>query len=76
MMPRSNLKQRFGSLRRQTAIQLPLASRGNCAIALMMENDEPQGFTGWLRSKQHIIIGVAGLFAWLAMLWFMFGDVL
>lgn len=42
----------------------------------MMENDEPQGFTGWLRSKQHIIIGVVGLFAWLAMLWFMFGDVL
>ena len=36
------------------------------------EDDKP----GWIRARLHIIIGVAGLFSWFAMLWFMFGDVL
>jgi hypothetical protein len=31
---------------------------------------------GWFRARLHIIIGIAGLLAWFAMLWFMFGDVL
>ncbi len=31
---------------------------------------------GWLRRNLSVIIGVIGLFAWFAMLWFMFGDVL
>lgn len=39
----------------------------------MSEDDEKPG---WIRARLHIIIGVAGLFAWFAMLWFMFGDVL
>ena len=30
----------------------------------------------WLRAKSHILIPTAGLLAWFAMLWFMFGDVL
>jgi hypothetical protein len=43
-----------------------------------MEQDEieERGILGWLRARQHIWIGIAGLIAWLAMLWFMFGDVL
>jgi hypothetical protein len=43
-----------------------------------MEHDElePQGILSWLRARQHILVGIAGLIAWLAMLWFMFGDVL
>jgi len=40
------------------------------------EGEEEPGTTRWLRERLHIIIGVAGLFAWFAMLWFMFGDVL
>ncbi len=30
----------------------------------------------WLREKRHVLIAMAGLLAWFAMLWFMFGDVL
>ena len=38
--------------------------------------DEEGAEPGWLRSNLSVIIGVIGLFAWFAMLWFMFGDVL
>lgn len=30
----------------------------------------------WLAARSGWIIGVVALFAWFAMLWFMFGDVL
>lgn len=30
----------------------------------------------WIRAKLHILMGIGGLFAWFAMLWLMFGDVL
>ncbi len=29
-----------------------------------------------LRSRSGVLLGIAGLIAWFAMLWFMFGDVL
>lgn len=40
------------------------------------EEDAPHGLAQRLRERLSIIIGVVGLFAWFAMLWFMFGDVL
>jgi hypothetical protein len=40
------------------------------------DRDEKPGIVGWLRERMHIAIGIAGLFAWFAMLWLMFGDVL
>jgi hypothetical protein len=49
------------------------------AIAPDMGQDdeqEPGGLIHMMREKAGVIIGVTGLIAWLAMLWFMFGDVL
>ena len=44
-----------------------------------MSDDENEGQSGPLqkiREKSGVIVGVVGLVAWCAMLWFMFGDVL
>lgn len=40
------------------------------------EETPPPGPLPWLRARLHILIGIAGLLAWFAMLWLMFGDVL
>lgn len=42
----------------------------------MIEEDEPSGPLAALRARAGVIVGVVGLVAWLALLWFMFGDVL
>lgn len=38
--------------------------------------DPPAKFVDKLRDRAGVIVGVVGLIAWMAMLWFMFGDVL
>ncbi|WP_293980026.1 hypothetical protein [Sphingobium sp.] len=38
--------------------------------------DEQGGLWPAIRARFGIIIGVVGLIAWLALIWFMFGDVL
>lgn len=40
------------------------------------DNAEPRGLAAIWHKHGGVIIGVIGLIAWLAMLWFMFGDVL
>lgn len=40
--------------------------------------DEEDRYTepGWLRRHMTVLIGIAGLIAWFALVWLMFGDVL
>lgn len=45
----------------------------------MTPNEEEQDRKGWfgaLSRHSGVVVGVIGLFAWFALLWFMFGDVL
>lgn len=37
---------------------------------------DPATLTRWVRERLAVLMGVVALFAWLALLWFMFGDVL
>lgn len=41
-------------------------------------DEEPQarGVLGFVRERLGVVIGIIGLFAWFALVWFMFGDVL
>ncbi|MEK7342401.1 MAG: hypothetical protein AABZ73_01100 [Pseudomonadota bacterium] len=41
-----------------------------------MPDDNPRGLWPAIRARSGIILGTIGLVAWLAMIWFMFGDVL
>jgi len=38
--------------------------------------DEPTSLIAALRARSGVLLGVIGLAAWIALLWFMFGDVL
>ncbi|EQA97827.1 hypothetical protein FHS51_000170 [Sphingobium wenxiniae] len=38
--------------------------------------DEPTGLIAGLRARSSVLLGIVGLAAWMALLWFMFGDVL
>ena len=40
------------------------------------DDDEPRGLWAAISAKSGVIIGRIGLIAWLALIWFMFGDVL
>lgn len=40
------------------------------------DEDKPLGPIAMIQRHSGVIIGTVGLIAWLAMLWFMFGDVL
>lgn len=40
------------------------------------EDDTARGFGQAIRDRMGVLIGIVGLIAWGAMLWFMFGDVL
>ena len=40
------------------------------------ETDKGRGLAQWLLARLHIFMAIAGLIAWLVMLWLMFGDVL
>ena len=44
----------------------------------MQQDDDEQAGGLWpaLQARSGVIIGMVGLVAWLALLWFMFGDVL
>ncbi|SCW90055.1 hypothetical protein SAMN02927924_03842 [Sphingobium faniae] len=39
-------------------------------------DDEPTGLIPALRAHSGVLLGIIGLAAWIALLWFMFGDVL
>ncbi|WP_255210209.1 hypothetical protein [Sphingobium cloacae] len=39
-------------------------------------DDEPTGLLSALRARSGVLLGIIGLAAWIALLWFMFGDVL
>ena len=39
-------------------------------------DEERRGLGTWLKQRLHVLIAMIGLVAWVAMLWFMFGDVL
>ncbi|MDI1294522.1 MAG: hypothetical protein PSY12_01295 [bacterium] len=40
------------------------------------QDDEPTSFAATLRERSGVILGAVGLVAWVALVWFMFGDVL
>lgn len=40
------------------------------------DDDEPTGLWPAIRARSGVILGAVGLVAWLALIWFMFGDVL
>ncbi|WIW87059.1 MULTISPECIES: hypothetical protein [unclassified Sphingobium] len=40
------------------------------------DEDEPRGLWPAIRARSGVILGAIGLAAWIAMVWFMFGDVL
>lgn len=41
-----------------------------------MPDEDSRGLWSAIRARSGIILGAIGLVAWLAMIWFMFGDVL
>ncbi|WP_281061189.1 hypothetical protein [Sphingobium sp. Sx8-8] len=43
---------------------------------MMEESEEDRGLLAAIRARSGVIVGVVGLAAWLALIWFMFGDVL
>ncbi|MES2270386.1 MAG: hypothetical protein V4533_05830 [Pseudomonadota bacterium] len=56
-----------------------MPDHGNVLYASEMDdpNDaDPATLTRWARERFAVLMGVVALFAWLALLWFMFGDVL
>lgn len=56
-----------------------LPDHGNVRYAFGMDdpNDaDPASLIGWVRAHFVVMMGVVALFAWFALLWFMFGDVL
>ena len=42
----------------------------------MHEDADDTGLLATLRDRSGVILGIVGLIAWCAMLWYMFGDVL
>lgn len=40
------------------------------------DDDEATGLWPAIRARSGVILGAVGLVAWLALIWFMFGDVL
>lgn len=44
--------------------------------AMTPEDDEPRGLIATLQNRSGAILGLVGLVAWIALIWFMFGDVL
>ncbi|WP_313806158.1 hypothetical protein [Sphingobium sp.] len=42
----------------------------------MEDDEEPRGPIAALRARSGVILGAIGMVAWLALIWFMFGDVL
>lgn len=42
----------------------------------MEEEEEAGGLIAFFQARSGVMLGVVGLAAWLALLWFMFGDVL
>ncbi len=40
------------------------------------DDHEPRGLWAAIRARSGVVVGVLGLIGWLALLWFMFGDVL
>ncbi|MEC3911124.1 hypothetical protein U5A82_11785 [Sphingobium sp. CR2-8] len=60
-------------------MQPPVEWSGVTGYALPMDsddNDEHRGLWSAIRERSGVILGVVGLVAWCAMIWFMFGDVL
>jgi hypothetical protein len=43
---------------------------------MMDDGDEGGSLAEAIRSRSGVLLGVVGLAAWLALVWFMFGDVL
>ena len=41
-----------------------------------MDLEEPRNLISVIRERSGVILGGIGLIAWIALLWFMFGDVL
>ncbi|MDO7836136.1 hypothetical protein Q4610_13885 [Sphingobium sp. HBC34] len=41
-----------------------------------IDDEEPRGLWPAIRARSGVILGVIGLAGWIAMIWFMFGDVL
>ncbi len=41
-----------------------------------MDMEETRGLIAAIRERSGVILGAIGLVAWIALLWFMFGDVL
>jgi len=42
----------------------------------MEDEEEASGALAAIRARSGVILGILGLAAWLALIWFMFGDVL
>ncbi|WP_375196682.1 hypothetical protein [Sphingobium sp.] len=43
---------------------------------MMEDSEEAVGLIAAIRARSGVILGAVGLVAWLALIWFMFGDVL
>lgn len=41
-----------------------------------MDDEEARGIIAAIRARSAVLIGIVFLAAWIAMIWFMFGDVL
>ena len=53
------------------------ADRRRYALPMIHDDDdEPTGLWPAIRARSGVILGAVGLVAWLALIWFMFGDVL
>jgi hypothetical protein len=42
----------------------------------MDDREESGGFAAAIRARSGVTLGAVGLVSWLALIWFMFGDVL
>ena len=57
----------------------PVEARGTARYPHGMsdeQDDAPGGLIAAVMARSGVIIGAVGLVGWLALLWFMFGDVL